>query len=105
VEYRITAVISHHGLSDEIAERCLDALLVRHPENGPVVSQNTETGELTLTIALEATDPWAAAKLASEVIGGTLDVLALPMTEILDVVVALADREPAPEDVRELVGA
>lgn len=65
--------IAEHGASDEAAEKCLDALLDLYPDSGPVVSQNTETGQLTLTVGFAATDPWAAANLGSRILSTSLN--------------------------------
>jgi hypothetical protein len=42
-------------IADQLGELVLDGFLSRHADTGgPVVSQNTETGELGVTIALDA---------------------------------------------------
>lgn len=92
MEYRLTVTIAEHGASEEVAERILDALVEVHPETGPVVSQDLTDSTLTITVAIEATDPWTASTLGSRVVGGTLEHLDLPMTEVLDVCVSALDQ-------------
>jgi hypothetical protein len=105
LEYRLTMTIAEHGFSDEAAERCLDALLALHPETGPVVAQNTDSGHLTITIALDATDPWAATNLGAGILADSLTQAEVPVTPVLDLCVSAVDREDSTEDVRELIKA
>lgn len=105
MEYRITATIAEHGASDEWAERCLDDLLERHPEVGPVVCQNAESGHLIITVAVDATDPWAASNLAGQVIADTLNAVRLPPAPVLDVSVMLVEDEDQRVNEHDLVSA
>lgn len=101
----MTMTIAQHGFSDEAAEKCLDALLDIYPESGPVVSQDTVSGGLTLTIALDATDPWAAANLGARILTKSLSRAELPVTPITDVNVTMVEHYDSTENVRELVEA
>ncbi len=101
----MTMTIAEHGASDEAAEKCLDALLDLYPKSGPVVSQNTETGHLTLTVAVDATDPWAAANLGARILATSLDRAGLPVTLITDVTVTVVEHDDSTENVRELIEA
>lgn len=94
MEYRLTVTVADHGASEEVAERVLDAFIDLHGETGPVVSQNLADSTLTITVAFDATDPWAANTLGSRIIGGTLDKIGLPKTEVLDVCITALDYEP-----------
>lgn len=100
----MTAVIAEHGTNDEAAEACLDALLALYPESGPVVTQNTDTGCLSLTIGMDATDPWAASNIGARILTESLNEARLPVVPIVDVHVSVVDHEESVEDVRELAG-
>lgn len=54
MEHRITITLAELGWSAEDIEAVLDGFLATHPEAGPVVSANTESGELSVTWSLEA---------------------------------------------------
>lgn len=106
MEYRLTIMIANHGASDEAAEACLDALLKLYPETGPVVSQNVATGCLSLTVAVDATDPWAASNMGSHIFSESLNAAQLPLAPIVGVNVHVVDAgDYSSEDVRELVSA
>ena len=102
MEYRLTMTIADHG-NEGAAERCLDAFLLAHPETGPVVSIDPALLTLSVTIALEATDPWSAANLASAILADGLIESGLTVTPIVDVAITAVEFE---EQVRrELVPA
>jgi hypothetical protein len=101
----MAVTVAEHGFSDDAADRCLDALLHLYPDSGPVVSQNTANGRLTLTIGLDATDPWAAAELGARILSESLNAAELPVTEVVDVHVEAVEHEDSTEDVRELIEA
>jgi hypothetical protein len=105
VEYRVTITIAEHGFSDEAADRCLDAFLALDPAAGPVVSQNAASGHLSVTIAVEATDPWAAANLSARIFTKGLEATGLAVTPIIDVSVTQVESENLTCDDRELVRA
>ena len=105
MEFRMSVVIAEHGFSDDAAEACLDALLMLYPDAGPVVSQNTATGHLTITVGLDATDPWAASNLGAEILTNSLTRAALRSTTVLDVSVTAVDHEDSAEHVGRLVPA
>ena len=79
--------VTQGQLHDEIAERCLDVLLERHPDAGPVVSQDTSTGQLRITATVIATDPWSASNFGARVIGGSLDEAQIPEAPIEDITI------------------
>lgn len=105
MEFRVSVTIADLGHSDEAAELCLDSLLALHPETGPVVSQNTANGQLTLTIAVDATDPWAATNLAAKVFTVCLNETGIPKKPVIDLTVTAAAYDDSSENVRELVPA
>ncbi len=104
MEYRLTITIAEHG-NEEAAERCLDAFLTRHPETGPVVSINPSAGTLSVTIALDATDPWAAGNLASMIWASGLNQSGLAPAPIIDVAISAVEFEDGARRSRELVPA
>lgn len=103
VEYRIAITIAEHGFSDDAADRCLDAFLSLYPDAGAVVSQNTSNGHLSVTIAVDATDPWAAVNLSATMFTTGLDTAKLPATSIIDVCVTQVEFDDSTCN-RELVG-
>lgn len=56
MEHRFTITLGELGRSEKSVERVLGAFLEHHPEVGPVVSANLESGELSITWAIEAAD-------------------------------------------------
>ena len=54
--FRLRLRISDFGRDPENGERLLEAFTKAHPEVGPVVSQNVQTGRLVVTIAVDGTD-------------------------------------------------
>lgn len=56
MEHRFTITIAELGRSEEAVERVLAAFLELHPEVGPVVTANLESGELSITWAIDAED-------------------------------------------------
>jgi len=85
----MTVTIADHGFSGESAERCLDSLLDLYPESGPVVAQNTATGHLTLVVALDATDPWAASNLGRALVAESLTQAKLTVSPVINIQVTL----------------
>lgn len=57
MDYRLhitTRSLADHPDRGELGELVLDGFMRRHADTGPVVSQNTETGEVGVTIAVDA---------------------------------------------------
>ena len=104
MEYRLTITIAEHG-NEADAERCLDAFLERHPETGPVVSIDPRTGTLSVTIAVDATDPWAASNLASRIWADGFNQSGLELTPIVDVSISAVEFEEDARARRQLVPA
>jgi hypothetical protein len=99
--YRFTWTVAEHGRLPENGERFLEGFTDAHPEVGPVVSQNTATGHLSITFSLEADDFNAAVEQAIRVFEDGAAASQLEPTEILDLAASLAtDHET--HEAREL---
>jgi hypothetical protein len=57
MEYRLSITFADLGYSLDLPDRLLTILLEAMPQAGPVIDQDTGTGELTVTVAFESTDP------------------------------------------------
>ena len=99
--YRLTLTVSDHGRSPENGEIMLGAFATTHPEVGPVVSQNTETGSLTVTIAVAAADASEAVKEAIPIFLEGLVKSGLAPANTLEISAGPITSEEQ-EDVREL---
>jgi hypothetical protein len=53
-EYRITITMAGYGQDEDAAESFLEGFLEKHPETGPVVSQNRVADTLSVTFSLKA---------------------------------------------------
>jgi len=62
-EYRITITMAGYGTSEDAADALLEAFLAKHPETGPVVSQNREADTISVTFVLKASGQEHALKL------------------------------------------
>lgn len=99
--YRLTLTVSEHGHSPENGEILLHAYSTTHPEAGPVVSQNTETGSLSVTIAVQAADASEAVKEAMPIFVEGLAKSGLSPANTLEISAGPITSEEQ-EDVREL---
>ncbi len=66
-EYRITITMAGYGTDGDAADALLEAFLARHPETGPVVSQNGATDTISVTFSLKAGSQEHALKLGQVV--------------------------------------
>jgi hypothetical protein len=66
-EYRTTITMAGYGTDEDAADAVLEAFLAKHPETGPVVSQNRATDTISVTFSLEAGGPEHALKLGQVV--------------------------------------
>jgi hypothetical protein len=57
MEYRLSIAYAELGHSLDLPDRLLTVLLETVPESGPVICQDTGTGELTVTVAFESARP------------------------------------------------
>lgn len=88
--YRFTWTIAEHGVAPENGERFLEGFLATHPEVGPVVSQNVETGELSVTFSLEADDMKSAVSHGIDIFAEGAVASGLAPTEVVDLNASLA---------------
>jgi hypothetical protein len=65
--------------------RLLEAFIETHPESGPVVSQNVETGRLDVTIAVEGTDITQALGKGVPIFVDGLGASKLPPSDVVDI--------------------
>jgi hypothetical protein len=63
----MTVTVSQHGRDLANGELFLDGFVRTHPETGPVVDQNTETGHLSITYTFDAEDFADAARKAGDI--------------------------------------
>lgn len=63
--FRITVTMAGYGSDLDAAEAFLDGFAHKHPENGPVVSQDTRNDSIAVTFAVNASDSGHAMKLAT----------------------------------------
>lgn len=56
MEFRLTITVDAYGGLEGSGERVLEGFLEAHSEVGPVVSQNLESGMLSVTFSLPAED-------------------------------------------------
>jgi len=96
--------LPEYGLDEDYAERFLEAFVSTYPETGPVVSQNTADGTLTVVIAVDAVDPDDAWRRGREVLlkGGQASELNPP--EAIEITLSkVAQGETDVLEGRELV--
>lgn len=68
-EHRITITQAEHGFDPENGERFLAGFLEAHPETGPVVSQDTRAGTISVTFSVDAEDFDQAWEIARDIWG------------------------------------
>ena len=100
--YRFRITLAEYGADEDIAERVLDAFCSTHPEVGAVVAQDIPTSTLTLVFSLEAEGADAAIERGREVFAEGGAATGLPLTEILELNVALVPAADAAVEPREL---
>lgn len=66
-EFRITVTMAGYGNDLDAAEAFLDGFHRKHPETGPVVSQNTQADSISVTFSVNARDSERAMDLANVV--------------------------------------
>ena len=66
-EYRITITMAGYGTDEDAADALLEAFLAKHPETGPVVSQNCAADTISVTFSLKAGGQEHALKLGQVV--------------------------------------
>lgn len=90
--------IAEHGHEPTNGERVMAGFMKVFPEGGPSVSQNTETGTLTILFSLDAEDAREAVGRALDIFGSAMAETDLEPTAVLDVEASVetAERELQP---------
>ena len=83
--FRLRLSISDLGRDPDNGERLLEAFMKTHPEAGPVVSQNMQTGRLDVTIAVEGTDIAEALVIGVPIFVAGLGASKLPPSDVVDI--------------------
>jgi hypothetical protein len=63
----MTVTVADHGRDLNNGEQFLDGFVSTHPETGPVVDQNTETGHLSITYSFDADELRDAWQLGGQI--------------------------------------
>lgn len=66
-EYRVTIMMAGYGADEDAADALLEAFLEKHPETGPVVSQNRAANTISVIFSLMAGGQEHALKLGQVV--------------------------------------
>ena len=103
-ECRITITMAGCGTDADAADALLEAFLAKHPETGPVVSQNRAADTISVTFSLKAGDQEHALKLGQVIwaesgAASGLQPTPIVRAEIEAVGDAAEDRPPAGEHV------
>jgi len=99
--FRLRLIVAEYGHDPANGERFFDAFMATHPKAGPVVSQNTETGQLTVTIAVDASDITEAVERAIPIFSDGCNASGLPLTDVLDINATLIQADEL-DETREL---
>src|SRR2546423_2959004 len=99
--FRLRLSVSDLGHDPKNGVRLLEAFMKTHPQAGPVVSQNVQTGRLDVTIAVEGIDITEALGKAVPIFVDGLGASKLPPSDVVDITASLI---PADElgETREL---
>jgi hypothetical protein len=93
--------ISDLGRDPANGERLLEAFVKSHPESGPVISQNVETGRLVVTIAVEGTDITEALGKGVPIFIDGLGASRLSPSDVVDISASLIPADEV-DEAREL---
>ena len=88
MEFRVTVTIAEHGHDPENGLRFLKGFRETHPETGPVVDQNVETGRLAVTYSFDANDLLDAMSIGPRIFVEGATASGLPATALTDFAVA-----------------
>jgi hypothetical protein len=99
--FRLRLSISDLGRDPENGERLLEAFVKSHPEAGPVVSQNVQTGRLVVTIAIEGNGVTEALGKGVPIFIDGLHASKLVPPDVLDVSASLIPADEL-DEAREL---
>ena len=99
--FRLRLSISDLGRDPANGERLLEAFVKSHPESGPVISQNVETGRLVVTIAVEGTDITEALGKGVPIFIDGLGASRLSPSDVVDISASLIPADEV-DEAREL---
>jgi hypothetical protein len=99
--FRLRLSISDLGRDPENGEHLLEAFMKTHPEAGPIVSQNVQTGRLDVTIAVEGTAITDALKTGVPIFVDGLGASKLPPSDVVDISASLIPADEL-DETREL---
>ena len=99
--FRLRLSISNLGRDPENGERLLEAFVKSHPEAGPVVSQNVQTGRLDVTIAVGAVDITEALGKGVPIFVDGLGASKLPASDVVDISASVIPADEL-DEAREL---
>ncbi len=102
MEHRFNITLAELGRSEDAVERVLRAFLKHHPEVGPVVSANLQSGELSITWAIEAEDARDAYERSTPVFLESMTASEVPKVPPVGVEIAAV---PAEEEIDEETSA
>ncbi len=98
MEHRFTITLADLGRSEEAVARVLEAFLERHPEVGPVVSANLDSGELSITWAIEAEDARDAYERSTPVFLESMTASEVPEASPIGVEIVAVEAEEELEE-------
>ena len=99
--FRLRLSMSELGRDPGNGERFLEAFVKTHPEVGPVVSQNVQTGRLVVTIAVQGTDITDAVGKGLPIFVDGLQSSKLPPSDVLEISASLIPTDEL-DETREL---
>jgi hypothetical protein len=87
--FRLRLSISELGRDPRNGERLLEAFMKTHPDAGPVVSQNVQTGRLDVTIAVDSVDMMEALGKGVSIFIDGLGESKLPSSDVVEISASL----------------
>lgn len=107
MEFRVTVTITEHGCDPDNGLRFLAGFRSTHAETGPVVDQDTSTGELAVTFSFEAHDLMDAMNVWPPIFIDGANASGLPATELSDYrlaaeIIPLSDKPKRARKARKL---
>ena len=103
-EHRVQISVSEHGFDLENGDRLMESFMAAAPEVGPSVSQNTETGTLSMTFSLDATDAKSAVEEGVRIFATAMGNAGFEPTQVLSIEsFVVPDEEETPAEEAEPV--
>src|SRR5205823_944916 len=87
-EFRVTVTIAEHGRDPENGHRFLRGFRATHPDIGPVVDQDIESGHLSVTFSYEAKDLMDAMNKWPSIFADGAQASGLTRTPLMDFAIA-----------------